>query len=94
MKVKIGCGVLTAVMLSTYAVPERRISEDTDALGFEVKVSEAAFTVRYQYSQGWALAPKGAKLLILKYTVKNTSPTPLEYSRESVSIAEIGRAHV
>jgi hypothetical protein len=87
MKVKIGCGVLTAVMLSTYAVPERRISEDTDALGFEVKVSEAAFTVRHQYGQGWALAPKGAKLLILKYAVKNTSPTPLEYSRESVSIA-------
>jgi hypothetical protein len=87
MKVIIGCGVLTAVLLSTYAVPERRTAADNGVLGFEVKVSEASFTVRHQYGQGWALAPKGAKLLVLKYTVKNTSPTPLEYSRESVSIA-------
>jgi hypothetical protein len=87
MKVRVGCGVLTVAMLSGYAVPERRRLEDNDALGFELKVNAAAFTVRHQYGNGWALAPKGAKLLILKYTVKNTSPTPLEYSRESVSIA-------
>lgn len=41
----------------------------------------------HEYEDGWALAPKGMKLLILRYTVTNRADYSVEYSRESVSVA-------
>ncbi|MDX2066542.1 MAG: hypothetical protein SFX74_12455 [Fimbriimonadaceae bacterium] len=57
------------------------------AVQLNVQIDSARFAVLHEYEDGWALAPKGMKLLILRYTVSNRANYPVEYSRESVSLA-------
>lgn len=63
--------------------------QSSDAGELRVTVDEATFAIRHLQKDRWAVATRGNKLLVLKYTVRNPGNYPLEYSQETVALSLI-----
>ena len=71
-------------------------SFDRRAKELDIRVTSSQFAVRRILKDGWAMAPKGEKFLVVNYTVRNSGAGPEQYGRDSVtfSVTDAGQSTV
>lgn len=62
-------------------------SFDRRARELDIRITSSQFAVRRILKDGWAMAPKGEKFLVVNYTVRNSGGEPVQYGRDSVTFS-------